>query len=55
MNSETGEIKELSEIIKLPEKEQKKYIPIPDNEIEAVRGMNRAERRAWARKNKTCR
>ena len=52
MNTETGEILDLTEVEKLTKKEQKKYIPINSEDIEKVKGMNRAERRAWARKQK---
>lgn len=53
MNEYTGEIKDLEDVLKLPKKEQKKYIPIPDDQIEAVKGMNRKERRSWAKKQRS--
>lgn len=47
-----GNILAMLEVKKLSEKEQKKYIPIPDIESVEVHGMNRAERRRWYRENK---
>lgn len=52
MNTETGEMIPLEKLKELPKNEQLKYIQIPDDQIDKVRGMNRAERRSWARKQK---
>jgi len=32
--------------------ERKKLVPIPENEVEAVRGMNRKQRRKWLALNR---
>lgn len=52
MDSRTGKIvsKELVEL--LPQEEQKHFVPIKDEDLKEVRGMNRAERRAWAKKQR---
>ncbi len=48
-----GNILNYSEVLKLPENQQKKFIPIPDNYFNEVRNMNRADRRAWYKKNRS--
>lgn len=54
MNPQTGEIFELSDndIEKLSIKLGVKLIPVPSYEIELVKGMNREQRREWARNQK---
>lgn len=47
-----GDILLSDEIKKKPISEQKKYIGIPDNMLLEVTGMNRAQRRAWYKRNK---
>jgi non-homologous end joining protein Ku len=49
VNTRTGEIVDLEEVLKKPEKEQKHYIQISEANIEAVRAMTRNQRRAWAK------
>lgn len=45
MDPRTGQIKPQAE---LTDEERKTWIPIPPAQEQAVRSMNRAERRAWA-------
>ena len=52
MNQDTGEMKWVEDVMKLPEKEQKKYVPIPNIFLPELEGMNRHERRKWLKLNR---
>ena len=55
MDTRTGEIMDMQEAerrIKLNPKDAKFLKELPDKFVEQLEGMNRADRRAWAKKNK---
>lgn len=62
MNDRTGEIRdmtpemadELNRLSNMADRLEKdgRWIPIPDGELSSVQGMNRAQRRAWAKQQR---
>jgi hypothetical protein len=51
MQESTGKILSEEKLKKLSQEEQKTYRKLENEEYQEVKGMNRAERRAWAKKN----
>lgn len=48
MDDRTGKIVSEEEVKKMSKKEQKHFLPIPEQQLGRVQGMNRAQRRKWA-------
>lgn len=48
----TGDIISMKKLLKIPKKEQEKYIEIPEQYLDTLQHMNRADRRKWYRDNK---
>lgn len=49
MDTRTGEILDLQDVLKKPKSEQKHFIEVPPEEENKVFAMNRHERRKWAK------
>lgn len=52
MNTDTGEIIPMSEVLKKSIPEQKKFMPLSESQFQTVSPMNRKQRRRWARENR---
>jgi len=52
MNTDTGRFYEAEEVKKLPLRERRHLRELSDSEADEVRTMNRAQRRAWAARNR---
>lgn len=52
MDDRNGNLVSMAEVLKMPPKEQKHFVEIPDKFLPEIEGMNRHERRKWLRQNR---
>lgn len=52
MDTRTGQILEMEEVLKKPIKEQKWFKEIPEEDVEKLQPMNRKQRREYYKKHK---